>query len=194
MVNNPAMHEIRNVRLSQVALTAIGRIVRVCADLEDLVNLWICKLAGTPESTTSVLLGRSNISTKINIAEGLANLSSAESLRLHKRIFDDGITKLLACRNATAHGVLIGRTKAGVWMFNTATTVGYEGDTLHRRADGYKTNPLKGIASVCEERVRVIPNLLGLGPLRDKREWQHLPDYQPGQQKQKSSAKPKHRP
>ena len=192
MPNEPHIATLTPVKeLPDEALLAIAKIVRACADLEDVLNLWISKLAGTGQAKAAVLLGRSNISTKIAVAEGLANLSGTKSLRLHKAAFEDNISKLLTCRNAVAHGVCIGRDEEGSYGFMTNTTVSYEGIDLRRRADAYTVEELQEVARVGAMRVEFMDELLELQPLRDKRQWQHVPVLRVDRPQDKKASKPK---
>jgi hypothetical protein len=193
MVNKPNMVAIKPAKLTKAALLAIARIVRISADLEDILDLWMCKLAGTTQAQTQVLLGRSNISTKLAIADGLANLSGGDNLLLHNTVFDDNITRLLSCRNAVAHGVLVGKDPQGRFIFSTNTQLGYEGDELAKRAVAYGTDLLVSIADTAEMRVKVIDDLLELGPLRSKRKRQHLEELPEGQRRRQSASRRKRR-
>jgi hypothetical protein len=180
--------DIKPVKLSKPALLAIAQIVRASADLEDVINLWICKLTKLSQSKATVILGRSNISTKLEIAEALANICG--EIELHKIIFDQNMANLLRCRNAVAHGHYIGKAKSG-WIFSTSVTLGYEGDQVAKRAEAYSTRTLATVASVSAGRIALMDDILGLKPLRDKRQTQRLPEYQPGRKRKKASSKRK---
>jgi hypothetical protein len=177
--------------LSKPAFAAIGRIVRACADLEDVLNLWICKLSGITEAQSTALLGRSPISTKLAIAEGLAKLCREGEIELHKLVFDSNMTRLLGCRNAVAHGTLVGKTKQGRYVFRTAHTLGYDRDSVAVRAEAYDTKTLAAIARISENRIAAMSGVLGLGSLRRRRNWRRLPEHRAGQQKRKPSPKPR---
>ena len=68
--------------LDDKALLVIARLVRACAELEDIVNLFICNLAEISESRMIVLLGKSAISKRVEIAEYLAKMGAAEAQEL----------------------------------------------------------------------------------------------------------------
>lgn len=185
---------VTSAALTDEALSAIGAIVRVCADLEDIINLWICKLNRSAEAASTVILGRSAISTKLNIAESLAKLAGGEVLELHKAAFDDNITRLLHCRNAVAHGILMGHTDEGRYVFGTNSTIGYEDHNLAQRAHAYSSGTLREIADAAKQRVAAMDGLLGLAQLRSRRQWHRLEEIPKGQTKAQSSAKRRRQP
>jgi hypothetical protein len=176
---------------SDEELLVIGRIVRASAGLEDCLNLWICKLAKCDEATSAVMLNRSNIATKLSIAEGLAKLTSKDAAELHKTAFDSAINQLLSCRNAVAHGAFAGETDDGAAAFVTNVNFDYKPANLERRADCYSIGNLNVIAMSAERRVSQLDDLLGLRALRKKRQWQHALLQQAGQPKGKQDAKQK---
>jgi hypothetical protein len=180
--------------LTTEELLVIGRIVRACADLEDCLNLWICKLARTDEACSAVILGRSNISTKISIALGLAKLSGDKMLKLHQTAFDSAITQLLDCRNSVAHGALAGESDDDHVVFVTNHNTDYKEANLERRADAYTIGTLSIIAAGAELRVSRLDRQLGLGALREKRLWQLAPVRPTHQQKGKRGAERKRQP
>lgn len=172
-------------------LVVIGRIVRASADLEDCLNLWICKLMRCDEAASAVILGRSNISTKIAIAKGLAQMHGKGAHELHEAAFGSPVDQLLSCRNAVAHGAFAGDTDDGYMLFVTNVNVGYKEANLERRADAYNVSNLEVIALGAERLVGRLDDRLGLGALRKKRLWQHAPARPMDQPKGKRGAKPK---
>jgi hypothetical protein len=195
MTEDPSYLDMTKRPLDDAEYAAIGRIVRACAELEDCVNLWITKLAGAGEPVATVFLGRSNVSTKIAIAEGLASLKGGETLALHKAHFGQNVNNLLSCRNAVAHGAFVGVTPSGSLTFLTNTTVGYGDDhSLDRKCFGYKPATLNAIAEAGLGIVGTLDDALGIGALRKKRRSKPLPAPQVDQQKGKRGAKPKRPP
>lgn len=172
-------------------LLVIGRIVRAAADLEDCLNLWICKLLKCDEAGSAVILGRSNIATKITIALGLAKLTGKRATELHEEAFDEAIDQLLSCRNAVAHGAFAGETDDGWIVFVTNVNSDYTEANLVRRADSFTVGNLNVIAHGAERRVSQLDDLLGLRALRDKRRWQQAPVRPAHPPKGKKGAKQK---
>lgn len=193
MTDEPVLVDIKPAVLSQCALAAIGRVVRAGADLEDVINLWICKLAGMSESQAVILLGRSTISTKLAIAEGLAKLNDPPFLAAHKQVFDANMDRLLQCRNAVAHGTLVGKTPDSRYVFRTPKPLDYDGTkgVVATRAETYATKFLIAVADAAEKRIAAMPGFLGLEPLLEKRPTQNLEVIPVGRPQAKASAKPK---
>jgi hypothetical protein len=193
MEDDPNLVDVSPGTLSNDALITIARIVRVCAELEDTLNLWICKLSKSSEAATSILLGRSPISTKVSIAAALAQFTDDATYDMHKQAFNEGTQRLLSCRNAVAHGVLIGQTSKG-YAFGTSANTDLEPSILWRRVDVFSAETLADMAESGELFLRITNILLGLKPLRDKRQWQRLPEIRRDQPKQKSASKRKRQP
>lgn len=191
MVNPPTTVRVEPKSLDDDALLAIGKIVRAAADLEDVIDLWIFKLAKISEAEATVLLGRTNISKKLAVAEGLAKLRTGNETELHGLVFDGNMKRLLSCRNATAHGVLVGKTSDEKWAFLTSTTLAYDSGGVVKRSDAYSTATLQKIARVGAGRVALMDEILGLQPWREKRQWQEVEAHQEGQSQRKKDARPK---
>lgn len=172
----------------------IGRIVRASADLEDCLNLWICKLSDIDESRAAVLLGRTNISTKLATAEALSKLRAGGAPELHRKAFGPPVDQLLQCRNAVAHGALAGETDDSHLLFVTNVNTEYKEAELQRRADAYSIGTLNVIAMGAELLVSRLDDLLGLAALREKRLWRQIPVQQAGPPKGKKGAKPRRPP
>ena len=187
MVEVPNMVRLNSVPLSDEALSCIGLIVRACADLEDALNLWICKLSSADEAVSAVMLGRTNVSTKVALALGLAKLKGDETVTRHKEAFDVNLTNLLECRNAVAHGVYQGQTDAGHWTFMTASTLDYQGGALIKKSVAYSTKTLQVTAFSGAARVALLDDLLELKSLRDKRQWQEVEEHLERQPKGKKA-------
>ena len=100
--------------------TAMGKIIRAFAEIEDLILLYLCRLAETPESVITLLLGRTPVSAKLKLAQYLARSRGKETLALHKEIFTKEFSDALKKRNAIAHGTLLGVDENGAYAFKTA--------------------------------------------------------------------------
>lgn len=197
MVDAPNMVDLSPEPIPDDVALAIGRIVRLCADLEDCLNLWICKLAGTTEATSALVLGRSNLNAKVAIAQSLSKVSGERSEQLHKKTFGSpGMRRLLDCRNAVAHGAYAGLTDRGGYVFVTNSTVDYNDGGITRRADAYTIPTLGMIYAAAAMRIEDFDVILGLRALRKKRQWRRVlerPEHQPSR-KQAAKQKPRPRP
>jgi hypothetical protein len=183
--------EITPRALTEEECLVIGQIVRVTADFEDCLNLWICKLSDVSEAKSAVILGRSNTAAKLAIALGLASMHGEHALKRHKAAFDGNADSLLSCRNAVAHGVFAGESDDNGLVFVTATNVGYEEAELQRRADVYYLQTLKDVAANGREWVSRLDDHFGLSALRKRRQWQRSPVLPKRQPKGRQGAKPK---
>lgn len=101
----------------------IGQLVRAFAEIEDIISLYLYKLANVSESCGCVMLGRTPISVRISQLAYLASLHGDEAVQLHKARFTPEFFDALKCRNVVAHGVLLGRANIGErdlgWAFMT---------------------------------------------------------------------------
>src|SRR5688572_24566349 len=126
-------------KLDDRALLAIGRLVRACPDIEDLVNLCICNLAEINESRMIVMLGRTPISKRVEMAEYLGKMNSSEAAKLAEWAFDENFWITFRTRNTVAHGTLLGLTEDGTWSFVTAHTELPDGPSALQLAASYTT-------------------------------------------------------
>tara|TARA_B110001454_G_scaffold96783_1_gene91651 strand:- start:12262 stop:12822 length:561 start_codon:yes stop_codon:yes gene_type:complete len=118
------------VSLDDRTLTAIGRLVRACAEIEDMIDLFIASVAGINEQKTTILLGKTAIKRRIEIALELCKLRTDKALEVHKNVFGASFSDLLEIRNTVAHGKLLGVTEDGKLAFLTA----YQGPTTENSA------------------------------------------------------------
>ena len=101
---------LKPAKLPQKTLVEIGRIVRAVAEIEDLVDLHICNLAGLSESKATVLLGKTAITRRLEMAKYLAQMLPQEALDIHNAAFGTvEFLDIVECRNAVAHGKLLGK-------------------------------------------------------------------------------------
>jgi hypothetical protein len=161
--------ELTQTPIDDGALRSIARIVRGCAEMEDIITLFICGLSGISESHATALLGRSNVRTRLNIALYLAKMRDDDALDVYKKTFDAEFENTLACRNAVAHGALMGINKEGQYCFLTAKTLDpEEGATLHV-VDCYSANALAVIAQKLEDEIPKLERELQVDTLRETR-------------------------
>lgn len=108
--------------LSDDELKDIGRLVRAFAEIEDIVAVHLCQVGSLNEGQLAVLVGRLGISQRVKMAEQFAKGLGGAAWEAHKACFKSGAFKTLVdCRNAVAHGYLLGLTKEGTLAFRTAS-------------------------------------------------------------------------
>ena len=176
--------------LDDEALLAIGRIVRATAEIEDLVNLFICNLAGISESKMVVMLGKTAISKRIEIAEYLAKIASTEATELASWAFDAGFRDLMTCRNVVSHGVLLGKDEDGMWAFLTSNMRPPEGQSAIQLVASYSTDTLQRYAGAAEAAIPPITTRLELEAHREARHERPLSPHRKSQPRSGKGAKP----
>jgi hypothetical protein len=162
--------ELIQGRIPPAAMTAIGRIVRAFAEIEDIINLHIGKLAGTTEGITAIFLGRMGISAKIQMALYLAQLHRQGAPELHNQLFDVSFSDALACRNAVAHGVFLGKKKVSrALSFLTSNQLEPIDGNMRREVASFQVSDLKKYALAGEQSIPFFAAHLKLTTLREKR-------------------------
>lgn len=90
-------------------ISAVGRIVRACSDLELLLDLFIVKLTGIDQSTYYTIIGQLALRNKIEKLKTIAEergLSAPVGAALN-----DKVDEALFLRNVVAHGAYMGLTQ-----------------------------------------------------------------------------------
>ena len=160
---------LKPTKLPVKVLADIGRLVRAFADIEDLVTLYICNLAEINESRAIVLLGKAALTRRLEMAEYLAQMTGKGIAALHKQLFNSMFREALECRNAVAHGILLGKTEAGRYAFLTSKTEIPTGPSAIQLAITYDPESIKVYAKLSEDAVPLIEKHLKLQGLRQAR-------------------------
>ena len=108
---------LKHAKLSVGTLASIGCLVRAIATLDDVLTLYIAKLADLNEGPTIRLLGRSAISTKVGTALYFAKLRGLDETTRFKSVFDAQFDEYIDCRNAVSHGIFLGKTEENRYAF-----------------------------------------------------------------------------
>jgi hypothetical protein len=181
--------KITPVKLSADTLTSIGRLVRAWAEIEDLITLFICKSMGLNESQSVLLIGKQGISRKLQIAAYIAKADSPAAAALHAHIFGDKFYDLHHCRNAVAHGVLLGKTEAGTIAFLTSKTdEPLDGGAIIEVAS-FTEETIAACARIAEAAIPKIEKTLKLSALREIRLQQTLVALPKGLNQQKDKPR-----
>lgn len=180
--------------LPDSVLTEIGRLIRAFAEIEDLINLYLCGLAQINESKALVLLGRTAITRRIEMAEYLALMTGDAISATHKEIFNSGFREALECRNAVAHGLLLGRTDDDRFAFLTAKTEIPSGPSAVQLAISYHEASISAYAKLATDAIPQIEARLKLEDMRAARLQRPLLPHRKAQRQRAPSAKPQPRP
>lgn len=166
---SPKHSKLIPAKLPVKVLTSIGRLVRAFAEIDDLITLYICNLAEVSESRAIVMLGRTQGSTRVDIAYYLAKMTGEKITAIHKEIFNSSYTECRKCRNAVAHGVFLGKTEEGHFAFLTSDTAEPTGPSAIQIAISFSPRNIEGYAKIAEESIPMIIERLKLSSLRDTR-------------------------
>jgi hypothetical protein len=191
---SPDTVPLQHAELGDAEFTAIGRIIRACADIEDLITLSISTLMRTEEGCTVVALGQTAISKKLAIANYLAGIRAGDLPARYNRCFDTDFKEIIACRNAIAHGVMLGKWANGRWAFLTAKTEEPKPGTAVQVVVSFTTVDLQLYADLAAKKAAFIEETLELEKLRLTRRGRSLQPHKKSQPKAKQGAKPKRPP
>jgi len=190
---------LRKAKLDRGTYQRIGELVRAFAEIEDIVSLYLYRLAGVSESMGSVMLGRTPISTRISQLEYIARLHGEDAAELHAELFDKRFTDTLKCRNVVAHGVFVGKGECDGrdlgYAFTTSDTV--EPNTPMLTANTficYKYESIAQTASYAKKLVTQLTDALGVLALREGRYEMPLYSHPKSRPPRKPNAKPKRPP
>lgn len=175
-------------KLDDAALLAIGKLIRACAELEDLVSLALCELAEINESQSLILLGKMAVSKKLSLAITFAN--NPEDTEIIKSCFDnEHYNSIIRCRNAVAHGLFLGLTDQGSMAFRVTELLGAKDGKVSLLVHSYSQKDLDGFAAMAEGAVPQIEALLKLQTLRETRRQRGLLPHRKAQPTRAPSVK-----
>src|SRR4051812_5383110 len=81
--------ELRPYVLTDDELRGLGRLIRACAEIEDIIDLYLYRLADISEGAGKLLLGRVPASARLNMIEAFAKSHGPEPLKLYRLVFDN---------------------------------------------------------------------------------------------------------
>ena len=183
--------KLKQARLTIKVLTSIGRLVRACAELDDILTLYICSLAEVSESHGAILLGRTPVSKKVEIAQYLAKMRGKIITEVHGNLFNTRYDEAIECRNVVAHGVFRGKGEDGRLYFRTSKSDEPIGKAAGKRVYGYTPNTINAIAISAEKLVPIFEKTLMLSALREKRLQQPVGAHPKGLSQSRRTSTPK---
>ena len=182
--------ELQPTTIDDDTLLQIGKLVRATAEIEDLITLYICCLAEISASKAIVLLGRTAVTRRLEIAEYLAGMVGPHVTKLHNDNFNAAFSDVLSCRNAVVHGVLMGITPEGRYAFLTAKTVETTIPSAFQIVESYLPSDIKTFAAMAEEAIPILETNLKLQPLRAERLQRPLVPHRKGRRRGKKGERP----
>lgn len=186
MIHSPTGSALHPYEFSDRVLLGIGRLIRVCADLEDALTVYMSRATGISEGIVSILIGKTPISAKLRIAGTIA--LSKNELDAFKSYFGKGLSDCLKCRNAAAHGTLLGQTDEGWVAFAVSEPVQGE-DIGVTTVRGFEEKAFDQFAVEAAKVLKLLDEQLQLPALREARREQPL-DPHPKAQKARESGSP----
>jgi hypothetical protein len=159
---------------------SIGKLVRACAEMEDILDLFICGLAEISESKATILLGRTAVTRRVEIALELAKLRTDEAVTVHKKAFDSAFDDILYCRNVVSHGTFMGTSEHG-YVFRTALPGPTLTDQKLRLAVALPAQTIHDTAALATLRAAELEEFLQVKEQRAERQTQSLSPHNKSQ-------------
>jgi hypothetical protein len=179
------LHKLQKVPLPDAIYPAIGRLVRVASEFEDVVLLYISRITGNRMHVLHTLLGQAPISKKIEAARYLATIESEHDKEVFDKAFGKEWEDFNTCRNAVAHGRYVGMVKDREYAFalpaNTLKTIpnkvrfkvlSFGVQAIEFRAEaGAKTLPtIRKMLGIEELHEQLLQTHRELGPIHRKQQ------------------------
>lgn len=163
--------ELKPYVLELVEEAIVGKIIRACAELDDIVTLWLCECAQLSEGHLIFLAPRMQITAKIEAAGKFAKFRGGDWESRHKEAFcHEDFQALIKCRNIVAHGSLLGKDSDGGIVFRVPEYLGEKIDEgIAVEAFSYSTEQLANFAGLAQVWVKEFEEGLKLQSLREKR-------------------------
>lgn len=183
------------VVLADATLIAIGRLIRAFAEIEEILTLFISALAKLNQSQAVIILSRAQLTRRLAMAEQLATIAGGEHLERFKACFATTEFKNAhACRNAMAHGILLGVDEDGMLAFLTDKTDAPDGSSTIQLAACYKPETIVAWSIWADNNVGPIAKTLGLQSWLKKHQPQSLLPHRKGRIPKGSGGRPKSPP
>lgn len=171
----PVTYSDKTSSIKPYALTdgqhaAIGRLIRACAEIEDIINLRLALLTGSPEGVVLLFLGRTSITKRLQILKLVSEGKGIEAQRLFAEAFDNpDFREIQDMRNTVAHGHLLGLTDDGNIAFSVVEPQGIDSQKIHMTAHCYNPDAFAILAHMAEDIIPQMEAAFGLTALREKR-------------------------
>lgn len=184
--------DLKPVKLDEATLVAIGRLIRAFAEFEELATLTIGAHAKINQSQSVIVLGKAGLATRLKMAEHLAKLAGSDHLDRFKAVFDTvGFRDLHQCRNAVAHGVLLGVDDDGMLAFLTDKTDEPQGSSTTQLVASYHPETIQKLSVVAEGAIEPSAKMLGLQSWLKRYQPQSLHPHKKGRKPRNRGDKPR---
>lgn len=184
---------VQPIELDDSVLASIGRLVRAFAEIEELVTLFIGALAKLNQSELVIVLGRAALSRRIEMAVDLAKLDGGQHARKFIESFKSSeFRDMHVCRNAVAHGTLMGVDDDGMLAFLTDKTDSPLGNSSVQLVACYHPKTIKALSEAAANSIEPVAKGIGLQSWLKRYQPQALQPHRKGRIKRGDGAKPKH--
>jgi hypothetical protein len=158
---------IRDGKITPEDMTAIGRIIRGFAEIEDLLTHYISLLTTIKISALVVMLGDSGLSRKMQILLGLSKLVDPAHANAISKIFNTTFNDAQQLRNCLAHGSFMGVDEHNRYAFITKKKLEdpVEGSAI-MIVKLYSSSELQRAADLIERNVEAFESGAKLAPSR----------------------------
>lgn len=182
---------VKPYSLTDDELLDIGRLVRACAEIDDIINLQLYNLADITEGAGIILLGRMPTSARLKLVEAFATSKGPEQVELYRQAFDnDNYRAIIRCRNTVAHGSLMGVTDNDLVAFQVQETQEVGDNKVITTVNAYSHDAFRQFARQAENIIPQMEKAFGLEASREKRRGPTLSPHSKSQQKGQRKAKP----
>jgi hypothetical protein len=173
--------ELKPATLDEATLVAIGRLIRAFAEYEEILTLFIGALGKLNSSQLVILLGRTALTRKMDMAENLAKIAGGEHFHRYDATFNTpSFSDWHLCRNAVAHGILLGVDHEGYLAFLTDKTDQPKGSSTIQIVASYLPDTIQKTAAQAEANSAVFAQALGLQSWLKKHQPQALLPHRKG--------------
>jgi hypothetical protein len=152
----------------------IGRIIRLCAEVEDYLTLFICNLKKITQSEALAILQKKGWTSKVEIAKKEAKLNHRSAVNAFEAVFTTGLATIQKARNCVAHGIYLGRRDNGALSFLTSDEIGKVGSKVMLEVQSYDKDLLKGMADALEHNLPYMVSILQLERFLTERDTQYV--------------------
>lgn len=181
---------VKPYSLSNEELLDIGRLVRACAEIDDIINLHLYNLADITEGTGIILLGRMPTSARLNLVEAFAKSKGPEQVESYRQAFGNEHYKaIIRCRNTVAHGTLMGVTDNDLVAFQVQDTQGVGDNKVITTVNAYSHDAFGQFAGQAEDIIPQMETKFGLRALRENRRAPTLSPHSKSQPKEPRKAR-----
>lgn len=192
---SPKGSSIRPYALTDAQHAAIGRLIRACAEIEDIINLRLADLTGVTEGIVLVFLGRASISKRLEILRIASQAKGERAVDLHNQAFDnENFREVFGVRNTVAHGRLMGLTDDDHVAFSVCEMQGIDSNTVHMTVSAYNHEAFAIMAHRAEDVIPQMEAVFGLTSLRETRRGPTIDPHNKTRPKAQRKAVPGHQP